>query len=94
MKKKSFTLLIFAMVIGLAGFSQGFHAGFKGGVNINKINGKAFSDEFLHGYNGGAFAEIKFSKKWGIQPELMWNQSQARTLPSDLKKYMMKDFPN
>lgn len=77
MKKISFPAFIFLMIISVQGFTQSFHAGFKGGANINKIEGKAFSDEFRHGYNGGAFAEINFSKKWGIQPELIWNQSQT-----------------
>lgn len=77
MKKIFFSVFIFLMMIGAAGFAQSFHAGFKGGANINKVEGKAFSNEFRHGYNGGAFAEINFSKKWGIQPELIWNQSQT-----------------
>lgn len=70
-------MFIFLMIIGAPGFAQSFHAGIKGGANINKIEGKAFNEEFRHGYNGGAFAEINFSKKWGIQPELIWNQSQT-----------------
>ncbi|MEP7257436.1 MAG: porin family protein [Flavitalea sp.] len=79
MKKKSFSLLIFAMAITAVGFSQGFHIGLKGGANLYKIDGKAFSQEFQYGYNAGAFAEINFSKKLGIQPEVMWNQAQTRT---------------
>ena len=79
MKKKSISLFIFALVISAVGFSQGFHVGLKGGANLYKLDGKAFSQEFKYGYNAGAFAEINFSKKLGIQPEVMWNQTQTRT---------------
>ncbi len=43
-----------------------------------KVDGKSFSEEFQYGYNAGAFAEINFSKKLGIQPEVLWNQSRTR----------------
>jgi hypothetical protein len=60
-------------------FAQGFHVGVKGGVNMYKIDGKSFSQEFRYGYNAGIFSEINFSKKLGIQPEILWNQAQTRT---------------
>jgi hypothetical protein len=44
--------------------------GFKGGANLQKID-KSFEDEFKFDITGG-FAEIDFSKKWGIQPEVLW----------------------
>lgn len=79
MKKKFFFLLPLALVFCSLGFSQGFHFGVKGGVNMFKVEGRSFEQEFKHGYNLGGFAEINFNKKWGIQPEVMWNQSQTRT---------------
>jgi len=79
MKKKSLFILLVALVAGSASFAQGFHIGLKGGANIFKIEGKSFKEEFNYGYNAGLFSEINFSKKLGIQPELLWNQSQTRT---------------
>ncbi|MBL7697093.1 MAG: PorT family protein [Chitinophagaceae bacterium] len=77
---KPVILLIIALAITTFSFAQGgFHIGVKGGVNMYKIDGRSFSDEFKHSYNAGLFAEINFSKKVGIQPELLWNQSQTRT---------------
>lgn len=76
---KSITLLSFALVVTTFTFAQGFHLGVKGGVNMYKVEGKSFADEFQHAYNAGLFAEINFSKKVGIQPEVLWNQSQTRT---------------
>jgi hypothetical protein len=78
MKNKILTLFTMAMVITSASFAQGFHAGIKGGVNLYKVDGRSFKQEFKHGYNLGAFAEIDFSKKWGIQPEVMWNQANTQ----------------
>jgi hypothetical protein len=74
-------LFLFALTIALStvGFAQGFHVGVKGGANMYKVDGKAFKEEFRHGYNAGIFSEINFSKKWGIQPEILWNQSQTET---------------
>ncbi len=62
-----------------AGYGQGFHLGVKGGANLNKIDGKSFKEEFSYGYNAGLFSEIGFSAKWGLQPELLWNQATTRT---------------
>lgn len=81
MKKfiKPLSLLVFAIALSTFSFAQGFHVGLKGGVNMYKIDGKAFSEEFKHGYNAGLFTEINFSKHIGIQPEILWNQAQTRT---------------
>jgi len=79
MKKKSLTLLAVALALTTFSFAQGFHLGFKAGANILKVDGKSFNDEFQFGYHLGAFAEININQKWGIQPELLWNQTNYRT---------------
>lgn len=79
MKKKSVALLTVALALSTFSFAQGVHLGFKAGANIFKVDGKSFKDEFKFGYNLGAFAEINFNQKWGIQPELLWNQTNYRT---------------
>lgn len=79
MRFKLLSLFAVSILFSTTGFSQGFHAGLKGGVNMFKIDGQAFKDEFNYGYTAGAFAEINFSKKWGLQPEVLWNQQATRT---------------
>jgi hypothetical protein len=80
MKTKSLSILLVALIISTMSFAQGFfHVGVKGGANMYKIDGKSFSQEFKYGYNAGIFSEINFSKKLGIQPEILWNQAQTRT---------------
>lgn len=83
MKLKSLALLTIASTLTSLTFAQkgggGFHVGAKAGANIFKIDGTSMKDEFNFGYNLGAFAEINFNKKIGIQPEVMWNQTNYRT---------------
>lgn len=79
MKTKSLTLLAVAIAISSITSSQGLHAGVKGGVNLLKVDGKSFSQEFRHGYNFGGFVELSFNDKWGVQPEVLWNQANTRT---------------
>jgi hypothetical protein len=79
MKLKSLALLTIASTLTSLSFAQGFHIGAKAGANIFKVDGSSMKDQFIFGYNVGAFAEINFSKKVGIQPEVMWNQTNYRT---------------
>lgn len=79
MKFKSLALLTIASILTSLSFAQGFHVGVKAGANIFKVDGTAIKDEFKFGYNLGAFAELNFSEKWGLQPEVMWNQTNFRT---------------
>jgi hypothetical protein len=79
MKRNAFVLsiaLVFAMFRTQA---QGIHFGIKGGANLFKVNGQAYSDEFKFGYNVGAFSEINFTPNFGLQPELLFNQTNYRT---------------
>ena len=63
----------------MGSYAQGFHVGIKGGANLYKIDGQSFDQQFKYGYNLGGFAEINFSKSLGIQPEVLWNQTNTKT---------------
>lgn len=54
-----------------------FRWGFRGGLNVNKIDGKSFKDEFNYNYFLGGFMQINFTRKFGIQPELAFVQTSA-----------------
>ncbi len=79
MKYKSLVLAAATVLISSVSFAQGFHLGVKAGANIFKVDGQSFKDEFKFGYNVGAFAEINFNKVIGIQPEVLWSQTNYRT---------------
>jgi len=54
-----------------------FRFGFKGGLNLNKIQGQSFNNEFSYNYAVGGFVQINFSQKLGIQPEINFVQTSA-----------------
>ncbi|CAN5276501.1 porin family protein [soil metagenome] len=57
--------------------AQGFHLGAKAGANLTKIDGQSFKEGFELGYQLGGFAEIDFTKGFGIQPELLFSQTNT-----------------
>jgi hypothetical protein len=80
MKRNAIVLSLLLMVTGIIkSQAQGFHLGIKAGANLDKVNGQAFDQGFKFGYNVGAFAELNFTPLWGIQPEVLFNQSNYRT---------------
>lgn len=77
MKKiAAFMVTLFA----LAGVTnaQKFNFGGKLGANLTKITGQAFNEGYDLGYHAGAFAEIDLNSKFGIQPEVLWNQTNTK----------------
>jgi hypothetical protein len=74
-------LLTITLSLFIVSFShaQAFHIGAKVGANINKISGQSFKDEFTFGYHAGGFAEIKLSKRFALQPEVLFNQFNTDT---------------
>jgi hypothetical protein len=69
----SFLLIVSALLISLQSNGQ-FHVGVKAGANVNKVEDKSYNELLKYGYMLGAFAEIKLSKKFYIQPEIQINQ--------------------
>ena len=54
-----------------------FRWGIKGGLNLNKIEGESFKNDFNYNYFLGGFMQINITRKFGIQPELNFVQSSA-----------------
>jgi hypothetical protein len=52
-----------------------FRFGAKGGLNINKIEGKSYKSGFNYNFQAGAFVQFNFSSRFGIQPEINFVQS-------------------
>ncbi|MDR3716677.1 MAG: porin family protein [Puia sp.] len=82
MKTRSIALSLALLTMTALGVrAQSFEIGVKGGINLNKIDGRSFNDQFKWGYAAGGYAHIGFGK-WGIQPELLWNQTNTVTAGS------------
>lgn len=54
-----------------------FRMGLKAGLNMNKIDGKSFKDEFEYNYQLGGFMQFNITRKLGIQPEINFAQTTA-----------------
>jgi len=54
-----------------------FRFGFKGGLNLNKIEGQSFKNEFNYNYALGGFIQINLTRKLGLQPEINFVQTTA-----------------
>lgn len=54
-----------------------FRFGAKGGVNVNKITGQSYKAGFNYNYQLGAFVQINFARKFGIQPEVNFVQTSS-----------------
>ncbi len=75
--KKMILSLTFLLTLAAVTNAQAFRLGAKAGANLTKLSGQSFNEEFDLGYHLGGFAEIDFSKKLGIQPEVLFNQVNA-----------------
>lgn len=79
MKRSAFVLSVALVFTVLNTQAQGFHFGIKAGANLFKVDGESFDQEFKFGYNVGAFTQINVNSSWGIQPEVLFNQTNYRT---------------
>lgn len=65
-------LLTAALLFRFVSNAQPVHYGFTANVNMNIMNAKGLSSKPIAGYNGGGFATIDLSKKWRLQPEVLY----------------------
>ena len=91
MKTKLSALI--ALVLFFNAANAQFNLGGKAGVNITKIQGKSFEEEFRYGYHAGGFVEIGLGKKVSIQPEVLFNQYQTR-LDSNFSNIYQNAYEN
>src|SRR4030095_3758823 len=80
-------LLLFASATAFSQRSLGFYeyevdkffrVGFNAGLNINKIQGKSFTDEYSFNYGFRGFMQFSFSRRFSVQPEIGFSQSSAK----------------
>lgn len=89
MKTKILSLALLT-IISTSALAQKIHVGFKGGASINKLTGKSFKEEFSFGYHLGGFVEIGLGKKFGIQPEILFSQTNVDTSNTFSSVYQFK----
>lgn len=77
--KTKFVILALISIISTSAYSQKVKIGFKGGTSINKLSGKSFKEQFSFGYHIGGFVELNLGKKFAIQPEILYSQTNFDT---------------
>jgi Outer membrane protein beta-barrel domain len=74
--KYTFTALL--LLLGILTKAQTWHYGAKADINLSGISGNGMSSSFVSGAQIGGFLEIDKDKKWGLQPELLFTQSNSK----------------
>jgi len=77
---KKLYIALFLLCAGTFAKAQSFHFGLKAGPNLGKISGESFKDGFEWGYQAGAWATLDISDKIGIQPEVVFSQTNTKTV--------------
>ena len=82
--KKIIVFLLIATTSAAVSEAQSLHLGAKLGANMGKIDGESFKDEYKLSYLIGAYVDLGIGKSWGIEPELIFSQTNA-TIDSGFK---------
>ena len=69
--------LCFIVIISVAASAQSFQLGAKAGANFGKIDGESFKQGYNFGYVLGGFVDLGINKTIGIQPELLFSQTNT-----------------
>jgi opacity protein-like surface antigen len=77
--KKVLTLMVVTVGLYSGARAQSFSLGATLGADLTKINSTSFNTAFKAGYMAGAYAQLRFGKHWGLQPEVLFIQSQTQT---------------
>ena len=73
--------------------AQGLHLGIKAGLDRSEITGSYFPEGLKDGFMAGAFAEVNFTQKWGVQPEVLFSQIDAKGANNQSFKIQYLNIP-
>lgn len=103
MKIRHLFLSIILLVLALSSHAQKskvemeqerfFRFGAKLGANVNKISGKSYEEGFNFNFQAGGFLQFNFSRRFGIQPEVNFVQTQTEFSddPSEIYDDIFRD---
>jgi hypothetical protein len=73
--------------------AQGLHLGIKAGLDRSEITGSYFPKGLKNGFMAGAFAEVNFTPKWGVQPEVLYSQVNTNSTNNQSIKIQYLNIP-
>jgi hypothetical protein len=85
-------LLMLTVMTGVK--AQGLHYGIKADLNLLSIDGAGIQSNYTIGGRFGLFATYDFSKRWGIQPELLFSQNTVKRADDFSAKYINNSNDN
>lgn len=74
------------LLLTTVAYSQSLHYGLKADLSFSTVHGNGMAGTFRPGFNAGAFAEYNITKKWGIQPEVLFTLYNNKS-GDDFTKY-------
>jgi hypothetical protein len=75
---KKLLFIAFGILVLNSVQAQGINFGVKVGANLTDASGTTFKDGFKFGYHAGFFSELMLTKKFGIQPEILFSETNLR----------------
>lgn len=75
--QKTIFSLCFLLMLSAAASAQSFQLGAKVGANLGKIDGQSFKDGYNFGYVLGGYIVLGINKTIGIQPEVLFSQTNT-----------------
>ena len=75
-----YILPLLLLIFSAAGsYAQSFHLGLQAGADFIRLGGRSFNNSYSTGFSGGVYSELNLNSHWGIQPELIYNETVATT---------------
>ncbi|SEW39545.1 porin family protein [Chitinophaga arvensicola] len=87
MKKRLLSVLLLICFVTAAS-AQGLHYGIKADLNMFKLDGEGIKSNYTLGGRLGVYGSYDFSKKWGLQPELLFSQASPKRDDNFSAKYI------
>jgi hypothetical protein len=75
----SLVLLLLMASVTRTCAQQSLEWGIKAGGNLMKVGGRSFDGKQYPGFSAGVWGKLNFTSKWSLQPEIVWNQTIAKT---------------
>ncbi len=76
----AFIFVLLTLTTAYSYAQQSLQLGLKAGTNYFKLGGRSFDNTYNFSFSGGAYADLNYSSKWSIQPELLFNQTYSERL--------------
>ncbi|HLI92395.1 MAG TPA: outer membrane beta-barrel protein, partial [Puia sp.] len=75
----AFATLLLTLTAAHSYAQKSMEWGLKAGGNYFKVGGRSFDNTYNISFSGGAYADLNYTSKFSLQPELLFNQVLCKT---------------